>query len=86
MGTRWVRANSPRAPSLWAGGHRAGFPSAKDLAEFDFAAVPKLNKKRVVDELGYLPLDKRGAEHLFRFFSQCYERTGLIVTTSSCFL
>jgi len=139
---------------------QAGFPTAKDLAEFDFAAVPKLNKKRVldlarcefleqrgnivlvgapgvgkshvaialgreacrrgfrvkfftaaglvntyleareqrqvlrleaqigrcqllvVDELGYLPLDKLGAEHLFGFFSQCYERTSLIVTTN----
>ena len=28
---------------------QAGFPAAKDLAEFDFAAVPKLNKKRVLD-------------------------------------
>ena len=139
---------------------QAGFPAAKDLAEFDFTAVPKLNKKRVldlarcefidqranivlagapgvgkshlaiawgreacrrgyrvrfftaaglvntyleareqrqvlrleahiarcqllvVDELGYIPLDKLGAEHLFGFFSQCYERTSLIVTTN----
>jgi DNA replication protein DnaC len=139
---------------------QAGFPAAKDLAEFDFSAVPKLNKKRVldlargefidqranivlagapgvgkthlaiawgreacrrgyrvkfftaaglvntyleareqrqvlrleahiarcqllvVDELGYIPLDKLGAEHLFGFFSQCYERTSLIVTTN----
>jgi DNA replication protein DnaC len=139
---------------------QAGFPAAKDLADFDFAAVPKLNKKRVldlargefieqranivlvgapgvgkshlaialgreacrrghrvrfftaaglvntyleareqrqvlrleaqiarcqlvvVDELGYIPLEKIGAEHLFGFFSQCYERTSLIVTTN----
>ena len=128
---------------------QAGFPAAKDLADFDFTAVPKLNKKRmldlarcefidqranivlagapgvgkshlaiawgreacrrgyrvkfftaaglvntyleahiarcqllVVDELGYLPLDKLGAEHLFGFFSQCYERTSLVVTTN----
>jgi DNA replication protein DnaC len=139
---------------------QAGFPAAKDLAEFDFAAVPKLNKKRildlargefieqranvvlagapgvgkshlaialgreacrhghrvrfftaaglvntyleareqrqvlrleaqiarcqlvVVDELGYIPLEKIGAEHLFGFFSQCYERTSLVVTTN----
>jgi len=31
---------------------QAGFPTAKDLAEFDFAAVPKLNKKRVLDLAG----------------------------------
>jgi DNA replication protein DnaC len=139
---------------------QAGFPVAKDLADFDFMAVPKLNKKRVldlarcefidqranivlagapgvgkshlaiawgreacrrgyrvkfftaaglvntyleareqrqvlrleahigrcqllvVDELGYIPLNKLGAEHLFGFFSQCYERTSLIVTTN----
>lgn len=139
---------------------QAGFPAPKDLDGFDFAAVPTLNKKRVldlargeflakhenivlvgppgvgkshlatawgreacrrgyrvrfftaaglvntyveareqrqilrleaqiarcdlvvVDELGYLPLDKIGAEHLFGFFSQCYERTSLIITTN----
>jgi DNA replication protein DnaC len=138
----------------------AGFPVVKELADFDFAAVPKLNKKRVldlaqgqfieqranvvlngapgvgkthvaiglgreacrhgrkvrfftaaglvnayveareqrqitrlenhirrndliiVDELGYIPLDRVGAEHLFGFFSQCYEQTSLIVTTN----
>lgn len=36
----------------------------------------------VVDELGYIPLDKIGAEHLFGFFSQCYEQVSLIVTTN----
>lgn len=139
---------------------QAGFPVVKELGEFDFAAAPKLNKKRmldlaqcrfvdqrsnlvlngapgtgkthlaialgreacrrgykvrfhtasrlanlyqeareerqllrlerqiqtcdliVVDELGYLPLDRHGAEHLLGFFSQCYETTSLIVTTN----
>lgn len=138
----------------------AGFPATKELSEFDFAAVPKLNKKRilelckgeyierkecivligpsgvgkshlavalareacrrgrrvkfftatglatafiearaeretrrlekfiqnrhliVVDELGYVPLGHGGPEHLFGFFSQCYERTSVIVTTN----
>jgi DNA replication protein DnaC len=36
----------------------------------------------VIDELGYIPFGKHGAEHLFGFFSQCYERTSLIVTTN----
>lgn len=36
----------------------------------------------VVDELGYLPLDRRGAEHLFGFFSLCYEQVSLVVTTN----
>lgn len=139
---------------------QAAFPVVKELADFDFAAVPKLNKKRVldlaqgqyieqranvvlngapgvgkthlaiamgreacrkgskvrfftaarlvntyveareqrqitrlenhirrhdlivIDELGYIPLDRAGAEHLFGFFSQCYEQTSLIVTTN----
>jgi DNA replication protein DnaC len=139
---------------------QASFPVAKDLADFDFKAVPSLNAKRVldlarcdflaqkvnvvlvgapglgkshlamalgreacrrghrvkfftaaglvnayleardqrqvlrleshigrcelivIDELGYIPFSKTGAEHLFGFFSQCYERTSLIVTTN----
>jgi DNA replication protein DnaC len=36
----------------------------------------------IVDELGYVPFDRIGAEHLFGFFSQCYEQTSLIVTTN----
>lgn len=36
----------------------------------------------IVDELGYLPLDRTGAEHLFGFFSQCYEQTSVIITTN----
>jgi DNA replication protein DnaC len=138
----------------------ARFPAEKDLSAFDFAAVPSLNKKQVlelsrcdyiskrenivlagppgtgkshlaialgreacrrgmrvrfftasglatayaeareqrevlrlekhiqkrhliiVDELGYVPLGDGGAENLFGFFSQCYERTSLIVTTN----
>ena len=36
----------------------------------------------IVDELGYLPMDIRGAEHLFSFFSQCYEQVSLVVTTN----
>ncbi len=36
----------------------------------------------IVDELGYVPFDRIGAEHLFGFFSQCYELTSLIITTN----
>ena len=139
---------------------QAAFPVAKELSDFDFSTVPKLNKKKVldlarcqfieqranlvlngapgvgkthlaiaigreacrrghkvrfftasglvntyieareerqvlrlekqicrndliiIDELGYIPLDRSGAEHLFGFFSQCYEQTSLIVTTN----
>ena len=139
---------------------QAQFPVNKEVGDFDFAAVPKLNKKRMVDlaqcnfinlrsniifngppgtgkthlaialgreacrrgyktkfftasglanlyreareerqilklekqiqkldliimdELGYIPLDRQGAEHLFGFFSQCYEQVSLVVTTN----
>jgi DNA replication protein DnaC len=139
---------------------KADFPAAKELSDFDFSAVPKLNKQRVldlargdylakrenivflgppgvgkthlalalgreacrkgrkvqyftaaglvtafaearekrdllrleaktrrhdlvlVDELGYVPLGQGAAETLFNFFSQCYERISLIVTTN----
>ena len=139
---------------------QAKFPVVKEVADFDFTAIPKLNKKRlidlaqcgfidlrsnvifhgapgtgkthlaialgreacrrgykvkfftasglanlyreareerhvlklekqiqshaliIVDELGYIPLDRHGAEHLFGFFSQCYEQVSLILTTN----
>ena len=35
-----------------------------------------------VDELGYVPLDKTGADLLFGFISQRYERRSLVVTTN----
>lgn len=45
------------------------------------ASIKKL-QLIVVDELGYLPLDRQGAEMLFGFFSLCYEQVSLIVTTN----
>ncbi len=138
----------------------AGFPAEKEIGGFDFTAIPKLNKKRILDltscefvrrrecvvflgapgvgkthltialgreacarglrvkfhtatglateyaeareertvlkleraierrdliildELGYVPLGQNGAENLFGFFSKCYERTSVIVTTN----
>jgi len=138
----------------------AGFPAEKELSDFDFTAIPRLNKKRilelancdfirkrecgvfvgppgvgkthlaialgreacrrglrvkwftatglateyaeareertvlrleraierrdliVIDELGYVPLGQNGAENLFGFFSKCYERTSVVLTTN----
>ncbi len=39
----------------------------------------------VLDELGYLPLDKRGAELLFQVISKRYERSSTIITTNIAF-
>ena len=36
----------------------------------------------ILDELGYVPLDKVGADLLFGFISQRYERRSLVVTTN----
>ena len=36
----------------------------------------------IVDELGYVPFSKTGAELLFQFFSGRYERASVIITTN----
>ena len=36
----------------------------------------------IVDELGFVPLSKNGAELLFEVFSQRYERTSTLVTSN----
>lgn len=38
-----------------------------------------------IDELGYLPLDKRGAELLFQLITKRYERGSIILTTNIAF-
>jgi DNA replication protein DnaC len=39
----------------------------------------------VVDELGYLPMDKRGSDLLFQVVSARYERGSTVVTTNSAY-
>lgn len=39
----------------------------------------------ILDELGYLPIDKIGADLLFQIFSQRYERGSLIVTSNRAY-
>ena len=39
----------------------------------------------IIDELGYLPIDKLGADLLFQVFSLRYERGSTIVTTNKPF-
>ncbi len=39
----------------------------------------------ILDELGYLPIDKSGADLLFQIISQRYEQGSLIITTNRAF-
>jgi len=39
----------------------------------------------IIDELGYLPLDKLGADLLFQIISQRYERGSIVITTNKPF-
>ncbi len=48
-------------------------PKLDQLARFDVV---------ILDELGYVPFDKAGADLLFGFISQRYERRSLVVTTN----
>jgi DNA replication protein DnaC len=36
----------------------------------------------ILDELGYIPLHKQGAELLFQVISMCYEKKSIIITTN----
>src|SRR5699024_12722956 len=36
----------------------------------------------ILDELGYIPLHKAGAELLFQVISTCYESKSLVITTN----
>lgn len=39
----------------------------------------------IMDELGYLPIDKVGADLLFQVFSQRYERASTLITTNQAY-
>ena len=39
----------------------------------------------LVDELGYLPIDKHGADLLFQIISQRYERAPMVITTNRAY-
>ncbi|MFH1574668.1 MAG: IS21-like element helper ATPase IstB [Acidobacteriota bacterium] len=39
----------------------------------------------IVDEVGYLPIDKRGADLLFQIISQRYERGSIVLTTNKAY-
>lgn len=77
-------------------GKTALFTSAVDIVNTLAAAQATGGIKRemarlakpallVVDELGYLPIDKFGADGLFQVISQRYERGSTVITTNRAF-
>lgn len=77
-------------------GMTALFTSAVDIVNAFAAAQATGGIKRemarllkpsllVIDELGYLPIDKFGADGLFQVISQRYERGSTVITTNRAF-
>lgn len=77
-------------------GHSVLFASAIDIVNTLAAAQAsgrlKLDLNRyarprvlIIDELGYLPIDKAGADLLFQIISQRYERGSTVITTNRVF-
>lgn len=77
-------------------GHTVLFASAIDTinnltaAQHGGTLKPELKKYLrpsllILDELGYLPIDKTGADLLFQIISQRYERGAIIITTNRVF-
>lgn len=74
-------------------GHTVLFTTAVDIINSLAAAQAAGRLKRelnrylkpavlIVDELGYLPIDKHGADLLFQIISQRYERAPIVITTN----
>ena len=75
------------------GGHSVLFTTAVDIINTLAAAQSAGRLKRdigrylkpdllIIDELGYLPIDKHGADLLFQIISQRYERAPMLITTN----
>jgi len=78
------------------GGHSVLFTTAVDVINTLTAAQSAGQLKReirrylkpavlIVDELGYLPIDKHGADLLFQIISERYERAPLVITTNRAY-
>jgi len=77
-------------------GHSVLFTTAVDIINALAAAQAVGQLKRefrrylkpailIVDELGYLPIDKHGADLLFQIISQRYERAPIVITTNRAY-
>ena len=61
---------------------------AASLADQSFLKTIKTFKSPqllIIDELGYLPIDKQGAELLFQVISDRYECGSIVITTNRAF-
>ena len=78
------------------GGHSVLFTTAVDIINTLSAAQSAGRLKReigrylkpgllIIDELGYLPIDKYGADLLFQIISQRYERAPMVITTNRAY-
>jgi DNA replication protein DnaC len=78
------------------GGHSVLFTTAVDIINTLAAAQSTGRLKReigrylkprllIIDELGYLPIDKHGADLLFQIISQRYERAPMLITTNRAY-
>jgi len=77
-------------------GHRTLFTSAADIIN-TLAAAQKARRLKhelakylrpallVIDELGFLPIDKHGADLLFQVISQRYEQGAIVLTTNKVY-
>jgi DNA replication protein DnaC len=77
-------------------GHSVLFASAVDVIN-SLGAAQAANRLKselkkylspsllLLDELGYLPIDKRGADLLFQIISQRYERGSIIITSNRAY-
>ena len=77
-------------------GHTVLFTTAVDIINILAAAQSAGRLKRelhryrkpavlIVDDLGYLPIDKHGADLLFQIISQRYERAPMVITSNRAY-
>jgi DNA replication protein DnaC len=78
------------------GGHSVLFSTAVDIINTLAAAQSAGRLKReiarylkpgllIIDELGFLPIDKHGADLLFQIISHRYERAPIVITTNRAY-
>jgi DNA replication protein DnaC len=77
-------------------GHRTLFTSAADIINTLSAAQAAHHLKTelrrylapgllIIDELGFMPIDKHGADMIFQVISQRYEQGAIVLTTNKAF-